>query len=246
METASDDWFVDFDNDGVADMAIGRLPARTAEQVAVMTKKIFAYTDASPVASALLVADQNDSFDFERASAELRGLLPSSFEVEEIKRGQMNAQIAKTRLLEALAKGQQVVNYVGHGSAQLWRGNLLTASEARELGNAQLPMFVMMSCLNGYFQDAVTDSLSEALLKAERGGAVAVWASSGLTYPQGQARMNRALYEVLFAANGGGSAKHEGSRLTLGEAVQQAKAAVSDTDVRRTWILLGDPTLRIK
>ena len=120
------------------------------------------------------------------------------------------------------------------------------ASEARELSNSQLPVFVMMSCLNGYFQDVVVDSLSEALLKAEHGGAVAVWASSGLTYPQGQAQMNRAFYEALFAANGDGFAKKAGSLLTLGEAVQQAKAAISDTDVRRTWILLGDPTLRLK
>ena len=29
-ETASDDWFADFDGDGVSEMAVGRLPARTA------------------------------------------------------------------------------------------------------------------------------------------------------------------------------------------------------------------------
>jgi len=34
--------------------------------------------------------------------------------------------------------------------------------------------------------------------------------------------------------------------LTLGEAVRRAKAAVSDQDVRRTWILFGDPTTRLR
>jgi hypothetical protein len=33
---------------------------------------------------------------------------------------------------------------------------------------------------------------------------------------------------------------------TLGEAIMQAKAAVTDRDVQRTWVLLGDPTLRLQ
>jgi hypothetical protein len=34
--------------------------------------------------------------------------------------------------------------------------------------------------------------------------------------------------------------------LTLGEAVRRAKAATGDSDVRRTWILFGDPTTKLK
>jgi len=37
-----------------------------------------------------------------------------------------------------------------------------------------------------------------------------------------------------------------GKGLTLGEAIAQAKAAASDPDVRRSWILFGDPTTRLK
>ena len=32
----------------------------------------------------------------------------------------------------------------------------------------------------------------------------------------------------------------------MGEAVTKAKAAISDRDVRRTWILLGDPTMKLR
>jgi hypothetical protein len=32
---------------------------------------------------------------------------------------------------------------------------------------------------------------------------------------------------------------------TLGDAVRHAKAATPDLDVRRTWILFGDPTMRL-
>ena len=71
--------------------------------------------------------------------------------------------------------------------------------------------------------------------------AVAVWASSGMTFPHGQAEMNRALYKELFSSSHQGSKGAEGR---LGEAIRRAKAATGDADVRRTWILLGDPTMR--
>jgi len=94
-----------------------------------------------------------------------------------------------------------------------------------------------MNCLNGYFHDPFpTDSLAESLLRVEGGGAIAVWASSGLTEPEGQSLMNKELIPLLF----------DGTTRTLGEATMQAKSATKDQDVRRTWILFGDPTTRLK
>jgi hypothetical protein len=95
-----------------------------------------------------------------------------------------------------------------------------------------------MTCLNGYFQDVTLDSFAESLLKAERGGAVAVWASSGMTVPDGQAVINRELYRLLFTP--------AGQSLRLGEATRRAKVAISDSDITRSWILFGDPTMRLK
>jgi peptidase C25-like protein len=141
-------------------------------------------------------------------------------------------------LLRDLADGRRIVNYAGHGSLNLWRGDLLTSDDARRLQNTTLPMFVMMSCLNGYFQDAAMDSLGESLLKAEQGGAIAVWASSGMTTPQDQTRINQQLYRLMFGS--------EGQGLGIGELARQAKTSVADPDIRKTWVLLGDPTLRLK
>jgi len=93
-----------------------------------------------------------------------------------------------------------------------------------------------MTCLNGFFHTPYVESLAEALLKAENGGAVAVWTSSGLTDPAGQLQMNKGLVRLLFNGEG----------LTLGEAAAQAKASTDDLDVRRSWILFGDPSTRLK
>jgi hypothetical protein len=57
-----------------------------------------------------------------------------------------------------------------------------------------------------------------------------------MTDPAAQQVMNQQAVQLLF----------NGSSLTIGEITAQAKAATSNADVRRTWILLGDPATRIK
>jgi len=39
LETASDDWFVDSNDDGLPEMAIGRLPVRTLEEAKILVSK---------------------------------------------------------------------------------------------------------------------------------------------------------------------------------------------------------------
>ncbi|HTG18298.1 MAG TPA: C25 family cysteine peptidase, partial [Blastocatellia bacterium] len=240
LETASDDWFADFDSKGLARMSVGRLPVRAEDEAGRMISKIIGYEHAVGSGGVLLVSDSNDGFNFEASSDRLKENIPEGTPVEQIYRGKTDGSSAKKALLDALSRGQKVVNYLGHGSVDMWRGNLLSSADALGLTNGeQLPLFVMMTCLNGYFQDVSLDSLAESLMKAERGGAVAVWASSGLTVPSGQSALDQQFFRSLFDGE-------DGETLTLGEITSRAKAAVYDFDVRRTWILFGDPTTRIK
>ncbi|HJZ83223.1 MAG TPA: C25 family cysteine peptidase, partial [Pyrinomonadaceae bacterium] len=100
----------------------------------------------------------------------------------------------------------------------------------------RLPFVVVMDCLNGFFDDPSVLSVSEALLQAPNGGAVASFASSGLTIPDGQHEMGLKMFQLLYG----------GASIPIGDASRQAKTATNDRDVRRTWILLGDPTLKIR
>jgi hypothetical protein len=92
-----------------------------------------------------------------------------------------------------------------------------------------------MTCLNGLFQNPTGDSLAEALIKSN-GGAVGVWASSALTGPRNQAAMNREIVRQLFTKGVS----------TIGDATLRAKSVVADNNVRRSWILFGDPATTIK
>ncbi|HEY0003860.1 MAG TPA: C25 family cysteine peptidase, partial [Pyrinomonadaceae bacterium] len=240
-ECSSDDWLADLNEDGVPEMAVGRLPAMTTAQADVMVSKITGYNPSAVQATALFVADAQGSypFSFEQENSEISVLLPPSVTIKNVNLDTEGLSAARTKLFNEINQGPMIVNYAGHGTIDAWSGAaLLTSSDVNsQLSNGNhLPLFVMMTCLNGYFNDPLKESLAETLIKAQNGGGVAVWASSGLTVPYGQALMNRQLYQLLFSSN----------PPTLGEAVQQAKAATDDRDVQLTWVLFGDPTMKLR
>ena len=138
METASDDWLADFNNDGVEDLAIGRLPVRSAQEAAAMINKIISYDTAAISESMLLVADRNDGYNFEFANSQLRNLIPDGFKVEEINRGSLDDATAKRRVIEAINRGQKIVNYTGHGSVDNWRAILYLLKRKEYLWNKAL------------------------------------------------------------------------------------------------------------
>jgi hypothetical protein len=236
LKTASDDWFVDFDGDDLPEMAVGRLPAASAEEATTIVSKIINYEGyASLMNEVLIVSDRNDFHNFEQTSVKIAELIPGNLSVNKIFRGR--SATARTDLLDLLNQGQLLVNYFGHGSTKIWNGSLLTYADVWSLTNSpNLPFFVSTTCLNGFFQDPYSESLAEGLLKAPLGGAVAVWTSSGLTDPEEQEPLNKELITLLFNGEG----------LTIGEAAMRAKQEVADRDIRRTWILFGDPTLRLR
>jgi len=164
--------------------------------------------------------------------------LPGNVSVREVFRSRFGDDLqVHERLFALVNQGPLLVNYMGHGSIEVWRGSLLDTGDDGEFTNGtHLPLFVNMTCLNGYFQAPNADSLAKSLLNAKKGGALAVWASSGLTEPEGQTAINQELIRLLF----------DGESLTLGEAAVRAKAATNDTDVRKTWFLFGDPATRLK
>jgi len=236
MEAATDDWFVDFQGTGLPEIASGRLPVRNAAEATAVVGKILSYESSTGANSVLLAADLDDGHNFAAVGASLRTLLPGGMQVQDVLRGTSDDATVKSQILAAIDQGKTIVNYNGHGSVNQWRGNILTNEDAASLTNNQkLAFFVMMTCLNGYFDDPVLDSLAESLLKAS-GGAAAVWASAAQCEPGAQEVMNQELYRLLFS----------GSAVTIGEAAARAKQVITDRDVRRSWILFGDPAMHLK
>ena len=240
LQAPSDDWFTDFNDDGAPDMAIGRLPVDSASQTASVVAKIVRYesTAASGPRDALIVADQNEGFDFEGSAAGLASLLQPAATTQIIRRSQSASNTAfRTQVEQGLNAGPSVVEYVGHGSIDRWgAGSYLPPADAKSLHNDQLSIYVVTTCLNGYFVDPSRVSIGEAALEAPAGGAVAVWASSALADGGLDLALNRSLISRLY----------DGGTATLGEKVIAAKRAVQDSDERRSMVLLGDPATRVR
>ncbi len=242
FKTASDDWFTDFAQTGFATIPTGRLPVRTPQDAALVVSKIVNYERGAFTGSwntnALVVADQNIDADFATTAGSIADSLSKSLAVTRVFSGGLDPQTVKQQLLDAINQGQVLVNYVGHGSVEQWSfSDLFDNADASALQNGnRLPVFLVMDCLNGFFQDVYTQSLAETLLLTPDGGAVAVWASSGFTDAAPQAGMDRALIQML-AGN---------PNISLGAAILQAKQLTADSDVRRTWILFGDPAMRVQ
>jgi hypothetical protein len=248
METASDDWLAGYNRDGDARLAVGRLPVSTVTEANAVIAKIAGYAPGSTQQKAVLVADNDsDGFSFENVSHAIANLISRHMQVLEITRSGGTTSEVRQRILDAINAGPMLVNYMGHGNVDTWTGaGLLTSADANALTNGnRLPFFVMMTCLNGYTQDPTFSSLAEALVRAPNGGAIASWASSGMTTPEQQAAMSQELYAAIFS----GTPTHDiplPIAPTLGDAIIRAKASISNPDVRNTWILFGDPTTKLR
>ncbi len=238
FKTASDDWLTDFQETGFATISTGRIPARTADEAALVVSKIVNYeqgASGSWTHQALVVADQNIGVDFSNEAQMANALLPASLVTTTILADGQAPNVVSQQILDAINNGALLVNYTGHGSEEQWSfADLLDDTSVATLTNGgRLPVFLLMDCLNGFFHDVYATSLSTSLLMAPNGGAVAVWASSGFTTAPPQAFMDQALLRTLSA----------NPSQPLGQAILRAKSQITDSDVRRTWILFGDPAM---
>lgn len=241
LETASDDTLADFNDDGLAEIPIGRAPARTAAQVTQLLEKtkVFEQTSAQGFERGLIFAsDQPIGWDFQGTSNRLRNLLPAGTTSVMINEAETDS---KTRLISEMNTGRFFINYAGHGTAGAWTSrSFFNKTDAAALTNGNnLSVFTLLTCLNGYFvpPNPLSESLAEVLLKAPNGGSPAVWASTGETTPDIQEIMATRFFQQLSLGN----------MKRLGDLANDAKTTINaGRDVRLSWALLGDPMLKVR
>ncbi len=237
LDTASDAWFTDFDDDGAPEVPIGRFSARIPADVIAEVAKVVAYETSAlpPSHTVVLVSDADQAIDFHANSLALEASIPASFDVVDVNAAASGAPAARQELLARFSDAL-LVNYIGHGSVEIWsNASFFGRSDVDTLSRGRTPIVVAMTCLNGYFHDVYTDSLAETLQRAPN-GAVAVWASSSLTSPEVQLPVDEILVQALLA-NGD---------VRLGDAVVAALKSSFTADIRRTFILFGDPAMRVR
>ncbi|MEQ1603717.1 MAG: C25 family cysteine peptidase [Pyrinomonadaceae bacterium] len=237
QESFSDDALGDFDDDGLSDMAIGRIPAQTAAQVSAAFNKTVRYEAAQQSFSrgVLFAHDVPLGYDFEGMNQQLSALLPPGTPVSVVSAGEADAH---PNLVARQNEGKFLINYSGHGATGLWANSgFFNLNSVPELTNANNPsVYSMLTCMNGYFVLPNGDSLSESLLFSPTGGAAAAWASTSETTPDIQLIMAIRFFETMSTGN-----IH-----TIGDLVKDAKTVLDQgADVKLSWVLLGDPAMKL-
>lgn len=240
----SDGWYADLDDDGVPDMAIGRIPALTHAEMTSQVARIIQYETGEGGEwrqSVVLAADNPDrGGGFHASSDSIGALMPRDYTVSRHHMESNDGGATRAALLAALGRGALILNYFGHGGMdRMAQEGLFRTADAVALTNAtRRPVVVSLSCSLGQFALPGYDCLAEALMLAD-GGAVAVWAPSSVAYNRESGKLADGLYRAAF---------REGD-IMLGDAIQSAtKSYAHDKtamEIPMIYNLLGDPALQL-
>jgi len=243
---ASDAALGDLNGDGLAEVAVGRVPVLTAAELQAYTDKLAAYeADDSPEprTSLLLADDRDGETDFAAASAVLAGQLPPGYALAQLELDSTPIDMARPALVDHLAAGVDIVNYSGHGALdRLAAEGLLRSSDVAGLDNVKTPVLTALTCIINRFEVPGFSALGEDLVKKAGGGFSAVWAPTGLSDNAEAQRLGRFVYRAI-----GDEAPVAGR---LGDAIRSGieryRADEGFAWLPSVYVLLGDPALSLK
>ena len=244
-ETSSDIGFGQLNDDPWPDIATGIIPARTPSQVADYVAKVLKYEKNLPSASdrmgLLAVADGQEA-SFKSDAQRFLDLFPGDRFQADLFAPAAGSSDAEQQIIELFKQGYSVISYFGHGSIDMWgKDQLFTSQGVTELsGLKRYPVLLNFTCLTGLYTHPKVDSLAETFLWQPDGGAIAVLAPSSLTLPYDQSYLSRSLAQLIT----------DNPTATIGELHLKARrqTPVENTgglDVMRTFMLFGDPALRL-
>ncbi len=147
---------------------------------------------------------------------------------------------------DSVSDGASIMQYTGHGNFVVWSDDAFFAEgwdgifDVNSLNNGgKLPWLIVHNCLSAGFMDVNDVTLGEDWLKKSGGGALAVFAPSGLTDTYSGIDITDKLWSRLF-----GRTKDR----ILGNAVADAMNFICGLGAQETcqnYVLLGDPTTRM-
>ncbi len=255
--TTSDDFFVYFTDDDYPEMAIGRYPAQTVDDLELMIGRVRAYLE-NPTAgfwknTVMIVADDqynsgsiNQVEHTNNAQTNSEQVSPAIY-VEKVMaiEYELDAFNAKPDVrdyvVEKLNEGVLVFYYTGHGATHvLGDEKYFSISDLPLLDNAdKLPLFIAASCSVGKFDTYETNCLAEEVLFAENGGAIASLAATCETTGGNNTGLMGILLEQMC-----------NNREPLGLALMNAKniyhnQSSGSTGNSERYVLMGDPVMML-
>jgi hypothetical protein len=205
---ACDSCYTDLDNDGIGEIALGRIPVLSNSEMEAYVSKLVTYeTVPSGYAGDVLFAADNPDIagNFWEDSDYLAGLVPPEFVSKAYIGAPPEAPLSPADVNSALVDGfggKGVINWLGHGGLRNLAGEkVLDVDDVGLLSNSDdTPLFFALTCYIGRFElpGPANISLSEEMLVKEGGGAVAVISPSGQSLNNHAVRLNEGLLTSMY------------------------------------------------
>lgn len=262
----SDDYFCMLDdneggsltNGDKADIAVGRIPAQTAEEATIALDKIESYVSLAEAGSwqntiCIMGDDGNQDKHMQDADdvAQLVEELNPDFLVKRImwdaytrvSSSTGNSYPDVTRLIkQQMQQGALIMNYSGHGGPHaISHEYVLRLADFAATTSMRLPLWMTASCdIMAY--DGLEPNIGETAFFNQKGGAIAFYGTTRTVYQPQNRLMNQAFVNYLFTPGS------DGRPVPIGEAVRLAKLSLLSKDPspnKLQYTLLGDPALRL-
>ena len=238
----ADALFVDLDDNGVADLPIGRLPVRTPVELEEMIAKILEYAGRVNRDTAVLASDKREpQAVFSRQLNQITADGLADWDIRRIDLDRKGVNEARSVLFDGIADGSSLTAYLGHSSQGRWSfEGLFNIGDVSYLTNFGRPTVVtQFGCWNTYHVSPSANSLGHRLMAEPDRGAALVMGSATLTNVASGLRFGRLLMPELLTPG-----------QTVGQAVtaarQQLAAEQPDMlDMILGWTILGDPAIVI-
>ncbi|MCE9603916.1 MAG: hypothetical protein K8U03_03335 [Planctomycetia bacterium] len=217
----TDNWYADFDDDGVPEAAIGRLPVDSAYELHHFIKRIIAYEQSTdfgpwrrkinfiaglggfgPVADAALEAAAKTLITNYLPPAYVSTMTYASWQSPYFPGGE---EFHET-VVERFNEGCLMWVYIGHGGRREFdyfrtpdgkvHRIFSTADVAKLQAQKHPPIALFLSCYSGAY-DAPQDCLAEEMLRRE-GGPIAVMSGTRVTMPYAMSILGQELMTGFF------------------------------------------------
>ena len=146
---------------------------------------------------------------------------------------------ATEAVLSALSSGTSIINYIGHGSAfQLAQEKLLYLNRGdidKIKTNMKMPLWIVGTCSFGHFDDPISESFGEELIRYPMDAASAIISTCRPITVTGNERYTQDIFERIFNNN-------QASDLEIGIILQSIKNGSSESEY---FHLFGDPAMKL-
>lgn len=259
---ASDDYYVMLDPSSQRiSIAVGRLPARTADDAKNFVDKIIAYETTAPYDSwrnrITFVADDgltstgdDGTIHTDQSERLAQVYTPDSYTKDKIFIVQYPTVSSATgrrkpsaneAIDQAINRGTVVLNYTGHGNTGQWAHEKIFSEDqdfALLNNKGKLFFLVAATCDFARYDNPEETSAGEELILMPDRGAIAAVTADRVVYSDQNALLNWTLYQNLFQQDS------QGKPMRLGDAMWLTKQVLNTTNDLKHH-LLGDPTMRL-